>query len=208
MVNVKILFYVTDWTETGPDEETTTMIKNNLLLSAFLLALPVIGCDGSKDDTGEPDTTDTDTTTDDSITPAEGEWYGGDEVIGKDTCNFGDDGKDTGGDDEPVTLTLTSDSTFTLTDDDKFNVSCSFETTGTFTCDDQSEVSDFTVHGVDAILTMTQSFGGTFTSSTEGTINLSISATCEGADCDFVSKQGGITLPCTTEMSLSISHGG
>ncbi|MDG1482033.1 MAG: hypothetical protein P8R54_20750 [Myxococcota bacterium] len=178
------------------------MLKNNLLLSSFLLALPVIGCDGSKDDTGE-----TDTTADDSITPAEGSWYASKQVIEKDTCGFMDDDGDTASDDEPVTLTMSGDSTFNLSDGDGFDMDCALESTGTFTCDAENTVSDYTGDGFDAILTLAQSLSGAFTSSTEGSVTMLIDASCEGKDCDTLSKKSGIAMPCTSSTSFMISHG-
>ncbi|MFT5685440.1 MAG: hypothetical protein ACI8RZ_006391 [Myxococcota bacterium] len=187
------------------------MIKNSALLLSvvFLLA----ACGDKEDDSGTTDsgdTTDTDTTdtTDESITPEDGDWYSGEKVIEKDTCGFGDEGEDTGSKDDSVTLTVTSETTFTLDDGDKFNASCTFDSAGAFICEPQVEMSDYTTHGVDAILTISQSFGGSFSSSTEGNLTLSIDASCEGGDCGFLTKKGGITLPCTTSASFTISHGG
>jgi hypothetical protein len=37
---------------------------------------------------------------------------------------------------------------------------------------------------------------------------MTFSGSCEGEDCGFISKQGGIPLPCSTVMSVTITHGG
>ena len=183
-------------------------MKTNLLTALLIGGL--IGCDGKSDsgetaagdDTGTPGVD----TTDDSLTPTEGSWYATDPTISSDECGiFADAKKDD--EDEPVTLTVTSETSFSLSDGEDFAVDCAFDsTTGAFDCGSSDEVNDFSKKGFDAVLTFTQTITGTLLSSTDGLLDMTIDVTCEGKDCEVLASYSGLTFPCSSLISYTISH--
>ena len=176
------------------------MLKINTVLLAALL----VGCDSKDDDSGSTDTIDTTT---DGFTPEDGDWFANDETVNEDTCGITDDGKDTK-DDEPLTLTMTSDTTFTLSDGPDFSMVCTLDTSSAFTCEPDSTVTDYGKHGFAAVVTYNITMSGAFTSSVAGTSNIEANFSCDGADCPTLSKLAEITLPCSASISYTITHGG
>jgi len=177
-------------------------MTNKLILAATLL----VACDGGKD-SGDDSTTG-------AFTPSEGEWITGEQSVISDTCGLFDDddkGGDTGegeDEDEPATLTMTGEDTFSLegTDGD-FSTSCTLSGYA-FTCEATTEVIDYASKGIEAALTLTSSYSGSFDSETSGLLNIDAGVACEGKECDFIEKALETTLPCSASLEAAISFSG
>ena len=169
-----------------------------------LLTAGAVACDGGDkdDDTAGGD----DSGTSGAFAPAEGEWDTGELTVVTDTCGFfEEDPGDTGGeeDSELVTLTVTSETTFTLTQaGDGLNTTCTLDGMS-FTCEPETETEDFSGKGIDAVLTTQFAYDGAFTSTTTGTVSFDIDVTCAGKDCALFKKK--VPLPCEAEINAPIS---
>ena len=167
-----------------------------------LLGLLLVAC-GDKDDPGTDsgDTGGTDTNA--AFAPEEGDWLAGALSPVVDECDIFDelDGEKGG----VVTLTLTSETTFSLVDEDDFAVDCTLSGRD-FSCETEDMIEDYSGKGVDVVLTTTFGYSGTFDTTTSGTVYFNIDVTCEGEDCGFVTKKAGLTLPCATTASAAISR--
>ena len=147
------------------------------------------------------------------LTPSEGPWTSSQNEVSKDECGFfsGDDTGDTGGDDDPATITMTGESTFTLDfpDDSEFDlVNCTLtDSSGAFTCESLTQ-SNVVSEDLDATINLEWTFSGTFTNDTSGTMQAVIDATCEGTDCELVAQYAEITFPCGVEVSFDIAYAG
>jgi len=162
-------------------------MTNKLILAATLL----VACDGGKD-SGDDSTTG-------AFTPSEGEWITGEQSVISDTCGLFDD-DDKGGD--------TGEDTFSLegTDGD-FSTSCTLSGYA-FTCEATTEVIDYASKGIEAALTLTSSYSGSFDSETSGLLNIDAGVACEGKECDFIEKALETTLPCSASLEAAISFSG
>jgi len=77
-----------------------------------------------------------------------------------------------------------------------------------FTCqgdDASNQPWDLSEDGVDAIVYLTQSVGGSFSSETTGTLNSELAATCEGTECDTASDMMKVVLPCSSTSTASLT---
>ena len=77
-----------------------------------------------------------------------------------------------------------------------------------FTChgtDLGTETMDFTDEGADAIVYVTQSAGGSFTSENAGTLKLELTLTCEGTECDLGGDFSEIDMPCSSTTTASLT---
>ena len=142
-------------------------------------------------------------------TPTEGEWGSGDETVLSDTCGF-DDGDDDSGEPEEednAVITMTGEDTFTLSIDDDYSCTVT-DHMGTFECEALVTETDFTADGYDAVISVAVTIAGQFSSTTEGMVNFTVDATCEGADCETLAGLAGLTLPCSTQVEFNVYHAG
>jgi hypothetical protein len=164
-----------------------------------LLALTsLIACGDKSDDDDDDDDGDV-------VTPQEGVWQSSEASVVSDTCGF-DGGDDTGAEDDLVTITMTGDDTFTVVGSD-VDMACALSGSS-FSCDGGADVTDLSGEGLDAILTVATTFSGTLSSSTEGSMEGRIDATCEGADCETLSEIAEIPLPCEYVIQIDITYAG
>ena len=116
-------------------------------------------------------------------------------------------------DDGQGDLSMNSDGkSFTITDTegddsggpDSFN--CELDGQD-FECDDGGdETMDLNEDGMDAIIEMEFTVGGSFTSETEGTFYTKVDISCEGADCDTAAGFFDLdSFPCTTTQNYDVS---
>ncbi len=140
------------------------------------------------------------------ITPTEGEWGSGEETVVADTCDFDAGGEDSGEDDNAV-ITMTGEDTFNLSIDGDYSCTLT-DHMGTFDCDAPVDETDFSSDGYDALISVSVKIAGQFSSSTEGAVNLTIDASCEGGDCDTLADLAGLTLPCGTQIEFDVFHAG
>lgn len=165
----------------------------------ILPALALIGC-GDKD-------TDVGGTNAPLITPQEGPWSAGAVVLLEDGCQVGsfDDTGDTGGGDIAI-LAMTGAQSFTYNSDGEITSCALSGNGGAFTCDSIDEVEEDAAQDIYA--TISASFGGTFSSPTEGVLLLTLNITCVGEGCAAVEDALGYALPCTSRGQNTIDYAG
>ena len=176
----------------------------------YLLGLVAfsIGCTAGKEstDTSTEEASTEEASSEEAFAPTEGQWASSDLNIISDTCNFGE-GEDTGGEEDQggtVTLTMVDATTFSIVDE-AMNLTCTLSGMD-FTCEDMSEViADWNDQGMVAVITMTMTQSGTFSSSTEGSLSMGYGLTCEGDDCEGVAEMAQMTLPCESSATATIN---
>ena len=152
-----------------------------------------LGCTDKEGDTSTEEASTEEASSEEAFAPAEGLWNSGEMTISNDSCGIFDGEEEEGQDEEenaPVTLTMVDATTFTISDAD-MSISCTLSGMD-FTCDPMTEENDFSGDGMVAVLTMSMTPTGTFTSTTAGDLTNQISYTCEGDDCAGF----GINFPC------------
>lgn len=160
-----------------------------------IAALGLAACDEDTKDTGA-----------EQSPVAEGEWDA-EEISETDTCGFFGEDKDTGEADQPITLTLLSDTSFTFSDGtDELNVTCELAEDLTFSCPGGTNTRSLNGKGLDASILADINFSGAFESRTTGTLTVQIDATCDGSDCIKLKKYEGVVFPCgyTSEQTISL----
>ena len=165
-------------------------MRNTILIAA----LGLVACDGGGKDTS----------TEEQTPVAEGSW-GAEEVSAVDTCGFFDEEED---DDDggPITLTMTSDTSFTFSDGTPdFDLTCELADDLSFTCPGGTDVQSLDGKGLDAEITAAVSYSGAFDSRTTGSFIIQIDVTCGGDDCLKLKKYEGIVFPCGYTNELAIS---
>ena len=139
----------------------------------------------------------------DVFAPTEGDWVTNSIDVTTDTCGFASEEEEN--DAGIMTLSMIDASNFTLTEEEMI-----FECTLSgqdFTCADFLGAEDPTGGEMDVTLTATMSQTGSFSSASEGMVNLGYSANCEGADCDSTIEMMGeeMIIPCEVTGSADIS---
>jgi hypothetical protein len=143
-----------------------------------------------------------------TVTPMEGEWTSTSITVNEDACEYmvNEDGSPVDDDSLAVDMSLNEDGTVMTFDlGDGATVDCALEK-GEFDCTSMDQNMDLNEQGMDAVLTISQMFSGSFSDEHNGTLNLVINATCEGSACDAVAAGAELTLPCTTDVTASIAH--
>lgn len=127
--------------------------------------------------------------------PEEGEWQPTLGATVVDECGFGDlsDGEQ----EDPFSLTLGEDDTFTFGDTE-----CTLDGAD-FSCDVDPIVTP--IDGLDATLTTNTNNSGTFDGSDMATGTSTTNITCEGADCEAFASVAGLTLPCTSTYEYDVA---
>lgn len=174
--------------------------------TATCLTLLVLttACTGKSDDDSSTD----------GFAPAEGTWVEVSETELSDGCGFGDDDDDDSGSDADLQLTDTGDGTFSVQvgggDSIPFEADCTL-TDQDFTCGSlEAAREDFASEGLDAMLVLTVDMDGSFSSSTDLTVDLTITADCEGDsdDCGFVADAIEVDFPCEAVTRIEMEHAG
>jgi hypothetical protein len=142
---------------------------------------------------------------DGDFAPQEGLWERGD-VTEDDGCGFGGiGGGDTGGENVATIAVSDDGEEFTIDTGDSDPITCTLDDQS-YTCEGgSSEEVDYAEYGYDAVATISSTVGGEFSSETEGTFEVSVSVSCDGADCAEVAELSESTYPCTSSASWPIS---
>jgi len=146
--------------------------------------------------------------------PQEGSWTLGDTPIIDNGCGLEQDPEDNEGG-GTATLTMNGDgSGFTIEPDDEDTAGetpvfdCELDGKD-YTCEmvgeDLTDIWDLTSEGVDAVINMAVSFGGTFSSETSGIFYTAYEVTCDGTECDIAASAVDMDIPCTTTATNDIS---
>ena len=132
------------------------------------------------------------------VTPSEGEWELSTNVTwNKDECNLQSQMDLSLNNTFDLALTETG---FTIDEE----VVCTLEGSN-FTCDwgESTSSEDYSDMGMDAVLKMVNTLGGSFSSNTAMTIDTTFQYSCEGADCaDLNAMIEEVTLPCESEYTI------
>lgn len=148
------------------------------------------------DDSSEPE----------AFAPTWGAWTSVDGETTDDTCNFEDDGGDSGPSGSALTLADGGDGTFTISvnvEDSVTTFTCTL-TDQSFACDAQILLEeDFTDFELDATLTGTSEPNGEFSDANTMSAEQVVSVECAGADCATVTEFSGVTFPCGFTLALT-----
>ena len=162
---------------------------------AFLTA-----CPSSKEETGDTsaaDTADTaDTAAPEALVPNTGTWHINGVVVNSDTCEL-DDGKVGKKPEGTLTLTENEKGTYSLNPSPKLaDFACAL-TDYTLSCDELVFETDYDFNDVEAVVTLTYTFGLVFTDASSASASWGITYACEGADCgDAGSAFDAMPNPC------------
>lgn len=164
---------------------------------AVPMSLAAIGCGGTSDSGDDKP----------GFAPAEGTWESGTYTVIDDGCGAYEDTQTDEGDE--YTVTHDGDGYFELSvdaGDVKVKWDCALDGK-TFDCPEEMiGLSDMSSEGVDAVLTMSGAMAGTFSSEEAGQLDITIGATCTGADCSMLESLAEMDLPCSTTVTEPITH--
>lgn len=143
-------------------------------------------------------------TPDDSVAPAfeprGGHWMVTAPTVTSDGCGFFEEDTGTTGEESGVTLTMSSETEFTLlmdedADGNSFSTTCTL-TDHSFSCASFDRATFDYAPRFEAVLTVAQVISGVFSDETHFAATSLLTGTCEGAGCPDVAAQIGTTLPC------------
>jgi hypothetical protein len=170
-----------------------TMLRSILRASCCLTLLPLLVACGGKSmgsDSGDP--------AGDAVLPVEGSWQGTDGTTISDEC-----GIELWSDGSAVMVSHIGVDSFSISADELY-VACSL-TGGDFACGPQLHTDDLSEVGLDAVVGTTIDISGTIeASSTEGSMRLAVSLSCEGPDCGELDE--AMSLPCASVAAYDLTH--
>lgn len=183
----------------------------------MITMLIALGC-GDKDPGDSGTNADSGSNTDsggeeEAFAPTWGTWTTVDGDIENDTCNFPDDGGDTGSETSgsDIELASTGEGTFTIAVDDEDGTSFTFNCTLTewdFACDTQVVIDEDFDGELAAQVTGSSSPNGSFSDENTLSGRQVVEVTCEGDDCGQVTEFTGIDFPCGFEMPFTATYTG
>ncbi len=134
--------------------------------------------------------------------PASGTWVLGSQEVVSDTCGFGFDEDDDSGDTEEDSFDLVDneDGTFTIDMGEDTELSCTLSGSS-FTCPDTIE--NIPADGMDATLDYAIGIAGDFSGNEAMDATMTLTLSCEGADCTTLGDAMEMTVPCGAELSYS-----
>ena len=161
-----------------------------------LLGLWFLGaCTGGASDTGSDDGFDGDGDT--GHTAQEGNWTLAPAIVVKDECSVGD--RLASQDEEPMIFSY-ADVGLEIEFEGMEPWECT-QTGNQLTCNEVVSETDYNKNGIDALILETLSLGGVLSSSVEMELQLTLSHSCDGSDCQALIAADGLDIPCTTELT-------
>ena len=153
------------------------------------------GCSGSAFDTGSTDDRGDESSS--SHTAQEGNWTLAPASVVQDECSVGD--QLASQNEEPMMVSQVEGG-LEIEFEGMEPWTCS-QSANDLTCNEVVTETDYNENGIDALILETLSLDGILTSSVKMEMRLTLSYSCEGADCQALITADGLDIPCSTELT-------